>query len=209
MFDLRIMYVVIAATLLFVAIPFEEASGHSVLEAADPVDGEQLEETIDTIELYFSTKIENGSTLYLTNEEGQELQPSAIDIEDDEMKATFKDVLESGTYRVNWKIIGSDGHLIEDGYSFSILETEDSKIQKGVNQNENNINTETNDADQNNTDYGVGNEPNDQSSGSKNTTGEQTDTVNDRVSLSTVIIILLVVIGTIFAIWLFTDKRKK
>ncbi|KKK34744.1 copper resistance protein CopC [Salinicoccus roseus] len=207
MFDLRIIFMVTVATLLFVAIPFEEASGHSVLESADPKSGEKLEESVDTMELSFSTKIENASTLSLINENDQEIQPSKIAIEGNVMKVTFEDFLDPGTYKVNWRIIGSDGHVIENNYIFSISKNKMS--QNDSEENKDGIGTAPKKDNQNSDSTRIENKSNNQAAESKDTSNEETKNMEEQDSLSIVIIIFLLMSGIILIIWIFADKRKK
>ena len=102
-------------------IPFQGVSAHTALEQATPEEGEQLKNPIKVIELSFSTNIENGSTLYLENKDGKRIEPSSVRLTNNNLKATFSKRLPANTYTVNWKILGADGHVIENKYSFTIV----------------------------------------------------------------------------------------
>ncbi|MCG7333464.1 copper resistance protein CopC [Salinicoccus roseus] len=206
MFGLKKIYLIIATAILFLTFPSDKVNGHSFLEEANPAEGEQLDESIDTIELSFSTKIENVSTLYLTEENNnQDIQPAAVEIEDNVMKAAFKDLLNAGTYEVNWKIVGSDGHAIEDKYSFSVSSPKDNKSQNDQNQNKDNVDEVLKDESQNNNSDNIENEP----SESTSILSEQSENTDEQISLTTVIITFLIMSGVILTIGMLADKRKR
>ena len=64
------------------------------------------------------------------------------------MWATFLQPLENGDYKVEWKIIGADGHPIEGDFSFSVnvpvtedsceeqIETQEEKAKTNVEEKE-------------------------------------------------------------------------
>ncbi|MFD1849681.1 copper resistance CopC family protein [Oceanobacillus bengalensis] len=208
MVKVRGIYLLLVVIILFSIIPFSMASAHSVLEKATPTDGEQLEESIDSIELSFNTKIENGSTLSLVNDTGKEIQPSSVEITDNVLKAAFQDALEASTYQVNWKIVGADGHLIENQYSFTVKgsennQSEDNGVQTKDEQTDSSSNNEELNGEEAN-----GNELN-QDSEKQTSTEQQTDDESEQSSVVSVIIIFLFIFGILLIVWMIIGKRKK
>lgn len=192
--------------LLLVSIsPVSEANAHSVLLDATPKKGEQLEEPINSVVLTFSTKVENGSTLYLINKKGKKIQPVSVETTDDILKATFQDSLKSGSYQVNWKVVGADGHLIEKQYSFSIVEPEKKKSEESTTQLEDDQDTTSNnnkkddETEQNNQDEV-------QKESSPN---NQTKSDSDQSFLGNGIIIFLIIVGLLLVGWMLFSKRGK
>ncbi|WP_188453373.1 copper resistance CopC family protein [Virgibacillus oceani] len=198
MLKIRSSYLLLITLLLFSQFPVNEANAHSVLEKATPENGEQLEETIDSIALNFNTKVENGSTLYLVNSEKEKIKPETINITNEVLEAKFNNFLKPGSYQVNWKIVGADGHLIENQYSFSIAEPQNKEPEDNVTQSEDDQNSAIN--------Y---NKHNNQGVEQQKSSNEQTKSDSDQSSLESVIIIFLIIVGLVLLISTFVGKRKK
>lgn len=105
--------------LVFTFVP--SALAHSGLESSVPQDGEVLTENIFTFLLTFNTTIEDTSTFKITKESGQEISLAEHIVKEKEMIGTMSSPLEDGTYIVTWRIIGEDGHPIENSYSFNVV----------------------------------------------------------------------------------------
>lgn len=191
----------LTALVLGILFPMNTAFAHSTLEEATPKNGEELENTINRIELTFSTKVENGSTLYLVNDEREEIKPESIEINNDVLAASFEDSLSPGSYQVNWKIIGADGHLIENQYSFTIAENED--IASPTEDDQNSTGKDNN--PQNGQETATA--QNNQQTQQQNSSGQQTSNDQSFVGESGVIV-LLIIAGLGLVTWLFFGKRK-
>ena len=191
--------------MLFAIIPFSKAGAHSVLENATPADGEQLNEPINRIELSFNTKVENGSTLTLVKDTGDEIKPSSIEITGNALEAIFEDSLEPGSYQVNWKIIGADGHLIENQYSFTIKESEITQDEDNATQSEDEQTNSTSEKENLQNEEGKENGVKNQDLEKQN---QQTSNENEQSSLGSVIIILLIIVGLGLLAWMLFSKRK-
>lgn len=199
---------VLIAFLFFSFIPLNLAKAHSVLIKSTPEDGEQVDDTINSIELNFNTKVENGSTLYLVTDTGEEMEPESIDISDDVLQATFKESLQPGSYQVNWKIVGADGHPIENQYSFSIAEPETMEYDDTTSQTEDGQ-TDSSAADNNSkNDDEAGTEQNNQNSETQNASEQKTEDDNGQSNLGSGIIIVLIIAGLVILAWMLFSKRK-
>ncbi|KAB8139159.1 hypothetical protein F9U64_01855 [Gracilibacillus oryzae] len=207
MLKIRISHLLLISLLLFSLFPINEANAHSVLVEATPKDGEQLMETINSIELTFSTKVENGSTLYLVNDKDEEIEPTSVELTNDILEAKFKDPLKPGSYQVNWKIVGADGHLIENQYSFSIAEPEKKEPEDNTTQTEDDQNSATNKNKQNDdeTETGQSNQDGEQQKSSN----EQTKNDSEQSFLGNGIIIFLIIAGLVLVGWMLFSKRQK
>ncbi len=208
MFKIRGFYLLLVAVIIFSISPISMASAHSVLEESTPAEGEELDENLNSIELTFNTKIENGSTLFLVNDSGEEIQPSSVEVTDNVLKATFQDSLEPSTYQVNWKIVGADGHLIENQYTFAVEGSENNQSEE----NESQTKGEQTDSGSNNEDVNSeeanGNELNQESE--KQASPElQTSNDSEESSVVSLIIIFLIVVGILLVVWMIIGKRKK
>jgi len=111
--------IVLSAILLFlVFVP--SVFAHSGLSSSVPKDGEIIQEEVEQVTLTFNTSIESTSTLKVTDKMGNKVSLAEISVNNKEMMGTLESPLTTGTYQVDWKIIGQDGHPIEGEYSFTI-----------------------------------------------------------------------------------------
>jgi hypothetical protein len=130
-FKNRNILLVVLALVLFSFIPLHNtAEAHTTLKESTPSEGEEVKDPISSIELIFTSKIENGSTVNLENEQGEEITPESTNINDNTLDAEFDAPLEPGKYQVNWKAISKDGHVMENSYSFSIANIKDSSTDQ-------------------------------------------------------------------------------
>lgn len=201
----RSLLMSLIALMVFSLIPLSIASAHSVLENSTPADGEQLNDSINRIELSFNTKIENGSTLTLVNDMGDELKPSSYEINNNVLVAIFEDSLESGSYQVNWKVIGADGHLIENQYSFTITEPEIIEDENETTQTEEQTNS-ISEKETSPTDEGKEDEVNNQDEENQN---QPSSNENEQSSLVMIIIICLIIAVIGIVAWMLFSNRKK
>lgn len=104
---------------------------HTSLQTSSPKDGETITTSLQQIQVVFGTKIEQSSTLTMTNEEGHSVPLEHSTIERNELVATSSQVLNNGRYVVKWTIIGADAHPREGTFSFLVdVPTESKQTQK-------------------------------------------------------------------------------
>lgn len=110
------------------------AFAHTGLESSNPQNGEVLNEELKAITLTFEGNIEQGSTFTLQNANGETITVDNITIIGNILTGDLSTPLENGDYTVDWSIIGEDGHLIEDSFTFSIdvPTTESTEEQNGA-----------------------------------------------------------------------------
>ncbi|RWZ50176.1 copper resistance protein CopC [Halobacillus fulvus] len=96
------------------------ASAHTSMVEGTPGDGETMNETVSDVTITFNTTVEEGSTLSIEDSSGTITEPESVEVSGEQLKASFASPLSNGNYTVNWEIIGADGHLIENQYSFTI-----------------------------------------------------------------------------------------
>ncbi|PEF36779.1 hypothetical protein CON84_19065 [Bacillus sp. AFS094228] len=70
--------------------------------------------------LIFATKVEQNSRISVSNSNGEHVKLGNFVIEEEEMWANFLQPLKNGNYKVDWEIIGADGHPIEGKFYFSV-----------------------------------------------------------------------------------------
>ncbi|MFE5431671.1 copper resistance protein CopC [Peribacillus simplex] len=96
------------------------AFAHTSLKESTPKEGEVIAQPIQEVTLIFGTKVEQTSKITVLNSNGESIPLGNFVIEDDEMWATFLQPLANGDYKVNWTIIGGDGHPIDGHFSFTV-----------------------------------------------------------------------------------------
>lgn len=115
---------IMTATLILLFAFATTVSAHTGLTSSLPADGDVLAEDIHEVVLEFNSKIESMSTVKVFNENKEEIIISNIQVNDNVMTGAFMSPLDNGTYTVDWKIIGADGHPIQGTYSFMVIQDE-------------------------------------------------------------------------------------
>ena len=115
---------IISATLVLLFAFSSAVSAHTGLTSSSPADGEEVTEDVHEIVMEFNTKIETTSTVKVFNENKEEIIVSNTQVSDNVMTGGFMSPLDNGTYTVEWKIIGADGHPIQGTYSFVVSQDE-------------------------------------------------------------------------------------
>ncbi|MFF0826336.1 copper resistance protein CopC [Brevibacillus sp. NPDC003359] len=110
-----ILFFVVCTLFLF----SQSVVAHTGLETSSPQDKQTVEE-VKEIVLEFNTKVEQKSTYSLANEKGETIDIGSIQIDGKTMKSEVVDTLEDGSYTVNWKIVGIDGHPMNGKFSFTV-----------------------------------------------------------------------------------------
>ncbi|MCT4779900.1 MULTISPECIES: copper resistance CopC family protein [Exiguobacterium] len=114
---MKIKWFVLFILVLFVFQPFS-VSAHTSLKNSNPEEGAVLKENLERIRLTFDTPIEKTSTLELKTAQGQTVELEKPLIIGNELSAVLKQELETGTYRIGWKLISEDGHPVEGTIRF-------------------------------------------------------------------------------------------
>ena len=115
---------IMSATLILLFAFATTVSAHTGLTISSPADGEVVAGDIHEVVLEFNSKIESTSTVKVFNENEEEIIVSHIQVTDHVMTGAFMSPLDNGTYTVDWKIIGADGHPIQGSYSFVVSQEE-------------------------------------------------------------------------------------
>lgn len=109
---------IIFATLVCFFIISSDAYAHTGLKSSNPENGSTVTEALNEISLIFETKIEKTSSFKLLNATNEEIEVTNISIGEYEMIGTVDNSIENGSYTIQWKIIGVDGHPIEGEVPF-------------------------------------------------------------------------------------------
>ncbi|RFU66121.1 copper resistance CopC family protein [Bacillus sp. V59.32b] len=107
-------------TFMFFLIFTNHSFAHTGLKDSSPKNQEIVTEELKTITLTFETKIELSSTFELGNSNGEPIPIDDISLNENQMVGNLSSPLDNGSYQVNWKIIGADGHPIEGKFSFQV-----------------------------------------------------------------------------------------
>jgi copper resistance protein C len=174
---------------------------HTGLSSSNPTDGQVVTENLEQIVLTFATPIEVLSTMDLVKD-GNVIPLEDIKVENKQLMGSIAKPLENGSYIIQWKIVGEDGHPIKGEINFIVEMAQTGAEPTPVTPEE----TEEGQDDESQT------EQTEESSGNQNTasdTVENTDDQNNNDSsptLITVFIVLIVIFGIVLL--LFTKKKK-
>jgi methionine-rich copper-binding protein CopC len=114
----RLALALAACTLLVTA-----ASGHAVLQRAEPRVESRLKRPPEEVRLYFSERIEPGySSARVVNDRGQQVdrRDSRVDRVNPILLRVTLPPLAPGTYRVMWRVLSIDADITEGDYTFRI-----------------------------------------------------------------------------------------
>ncbi|MEH7235388.1 copper resistance CopC family protein [Bacillus sp. JJ1562] len=111
---------VITIFVLLFVFTSNQVFAHTALKESSPSDGQVVKEPLQEISLVYETKIEQTSKFEVMNSNGESVSFESFIIEEDLMKGSFSQSLENGSYKVVWKIVGADGHIIDGGFSFTV-----------------------------------------------------------------------------------------
>lgn len=94
---------------------------HSKLETSTPAADAKLTESVQEVSLSFNENIdENLSTLKVKNAQGESVEVAEVKVNQNTMLGTLAAPLPSGSYTVEWKIVGGDGHPVDGTYAFEV-----------------------------------------------------------------------------------------
>lgn len=96
------------------------AYAHTGLQSSSPAKGETVDKPLNEIRMEFNTDIEPLSTFEIKNDKNESFKLSGIDAAKNTMSGRLDTALPNGEYTVTWKIIGRDGHPVENKFSFTV-----------------------------------------------------------------------------------------
>jgi methionine-rich copper-binding protein CopC len=113
--------------LIFLMLLPTTVFAHSGLESSTPKDKENITNPLKEIVLTFNTNLEQLSTFTILDKQSQQVNVDTMAVEGKTIKGTFNTPLPNGDYTVNWKIVGEDGHAIEQSFTFTVKIIEEVK----------------------------------------------------------------------------------
>lgn len=116
----RVSFSAVCLTLLMAA----PALAHTSIEASQPERGEELTQAPDRVRLFMDDPVEaEFSPLEVYHESGERVDrdDASIDPEDPTIVTVgLRDGLPAGSYTVEYRYTGIDGHVIDGSYEFSL-----------------------------------------------------------------------------------------
>lgn len=95
-------------------------SAHTGLKTSSPENEQTVKEEVKAISMEFNTDIEPVSKFEIEDDEGNLYKVADIVVDNSRMSGTLEQPLKNGSYIVNWKIIGQDGHAIKGSFTFRV-----------------------------------------------------------------------------------------
>lgn len=185
---------------------------HSKLETSTPAADAKLTESVQEVSLSFNENIdENLSTLKIKNAQGESVEVAEVKINQNTMLGTLAAPLPSGSYTVEWKIVGGDGHPVDGTYAFEVDAPEAEvtpEIPAGTEETPADTgNTQDETAPADNTAADNTDQTADQNQQADNTSA--TDTEQSAGSGSTVWIVVIVIVAVVAGYFGIRASRKK
>lgn len=172
---------------------------HTGLSSSNPSEGQVVTENLEQIVLTFATSIEVLSTMDLVKD-GNVIPLEDIKVENKQLMGTIAKPLENGSYIIQWKIVGEDGHPIKGEINFVVEMAQNEAEPNPVTPEE----TEGDQEDESQTDQTE--ETSDIQNTASDTVEKTDDQNNSSPTLITVLIVLIVIVGIVLL--LFTKKKK-
>jgi copper resistance protein C len=174
---------------------------HTSLSSSNPAEGQVVTEDLEQIILTFGTPIEVLSTMDLVKD-GNVIPLEDIKVDNKQLMGTIAKPLENGTYIIQWKIVGEDGHPIKGEINF-VVEMAQNGAEPTPDQPDTPEKTEANKEDINEPNQS---EPKKDEQNIASDTSEENDEQNNNSMLITVFIILIVIFGIVLL--MFTRKKR-
>jgi len=99
------------------------ATGHAVLQRAEPRVESRLKRPPDEVKLYFSERLEPAySTVRIVNDRGEQVdrRDSRVDRADPTLLRVTLPPLPPGPYKVMWRVVAIDADVTEGAFTFRI-----------------------------------------------------------------------------------------
>ncbi|WP_052427363.1 copper resistance CopC family protein [Neobacillus niacini] len=174
-------------------------SAHTSISTSNPSEGQVVTENLEQIILTFATTIEELSTMDLIKD-GNVIPFEGIKVENKQLMGTIAKPLENGSYIIQWKIVGEDGHPIKGEINF-VVQNDQNEVETNPVTPEENEATQQEDSQSNQID-----EKSVEQNSAADTVEKTEDQKNESTMLTTVFIILIVIFGIVLL--LFTKKKK-
>lgn len=110
-----------ALALAVVALLPLPAQAHDTLIESDPVDGETLETSPESLTLTYSANVlEVSPVVRIADADGETVAEVTPTVDGPTVTAELEEPLPAGDYTVQWRVVSSDGHPIEGSFAFTV-----------------------------------------------------------------------------------------
>ncbi|WP_162463156.1 copper resistance CopC family protein [Paenibacillus psychroresistens] len=108
--------------LIFIALILVPSTvmAHTGLDTSTPKNGDIIKEDLQKITMMFESKVEKLSSFKVYDENNQAIEIGPPRFEGKTMEGLLKEPLLNGAYKVEWNIVGTDGHPIKGEFSFRV-----------------------------------------------------------------------------------------
>ncbi|WP_185970998.1 copper resistance CopC family protein [Alkalicoccobacillus porphyridii] len=191
---------ILAIIVLLVGLP-QTVFAHSHIESTVPTDGDTVEEVVETIELSFDGGIEQGATIQITTESGEEIEPADVQVNSPNIEVELAEPLASGVYTVAYQIISADTHPVEGDFTFTVEAEEVTEPEEDVTEEPEVVEEDDANNDETTEEESVGSEETETSTSDEQQTTEEGSALI--WIIGGILIVVLIVAGVVMA------RRKK
>ncbi|SCL17087.1 hypothetical protein GA0074692_0085 [Micromonospora pallida] len=109
-----------AAVAVALAVSATPASAHARLVDASPADGTTLSAPVETVEFTFDDRVRDRFvTIVVAGPEGRSYLRGGVEVDQFRLRQPVYPT-GSGSYRVAWRVVGSDGHPVQGEFRFRV-----------------------------------------------------------------------------------------
>ncbi|MGH6814383.1 MAG: copper resistance CopC family protein [Hyphomicrobiaceae bacterium] len=96
------------------------AHAHSIVDRASPSPGSTVRTPPREVSIRFTQKLEPAfSTMTVTNAAGERVDTGAASADGNTMRVSLQQI-DSGTYRVTWRVLSVDTHTTQGAFNFHV-----------------------------------------------------------------------------------------
>jgi methionine-rich copper-binding protein CopC len=110
----------VAAVAVALAVSATPASAHARLVSANPANGSTISAPVETVEFTFDDRVrERFVTIVVAGPEGRSYLRGQVEVDQFRLRQPVYPT-GSGSYRVAWRVVGSDGHPVQGEFRFRV-----------------------------------------------------------------------------------------
>jgi len=131
----RILVAVTVATFGVIGVSAGSASAHASLESSDPAPSALLEESPSAIRLEFTESVTPApDAIVVYDSDGDPIRSGVARVGESSSSIVLDGVpeLSDGLYAVAWRVVSSDGHLVQGAYTFTVGSSIDGDLDVGA-----------------------------------------------------------------------------
>jgi methionine-rich copper-binding protein CopC len=123
---MRIRNVLAATSILLTLIASAPAaSAHAALESTIPAKGAIVSASTNRITMLFGEDIlvikgQNPNSITVSDSRGKKVSTGRVKISGMKISVALKAPLKTGGYKVNYRVVSADGHVVTGSYNFSV-----------------------------------------------------------------------------------------